>query len=263
MNVYTVKPGDTLKKISKQLLGDAERYKEIAENNNILDPNLISVGMKLQIPAKDAPVLISDHQLKEIVPYISNEALHLYLAPLNEKMHDFEITTSLRIVHFISQVAHESGAFRYNKENLNYSARALRSVFGKYFKTDQEAESYARQPELIASRVYANRLGNGDESSGEGWEYCGRGLIQLTGRDNYLRCGESLGIDLVAQPDTVANDPFCAVAAAAWYWDSRNINKFADMDDVEKVTSLINGGLNGLDDRKQYLVRAKRVFNIS
>ena len=205
---------------------------------------------------------LSLETLQAIMPKASVDHLTKYLDALNEEMLKAQIDTPLRVAHFIAQLAHESGSFKYHTENLNYSAKALRGVFGKYFPTDEGAEAYARQPEYIANRVYANRMGNGDESSGEGWKYRGRGLIQLTGKENYTRCGEALGLDLVERPEQVAEDPHVAVAAAAWFWNQRKLNDHADEDDVTTITKRINGGYHGLEDRTAYLNRAKEVLGI-
>lgn len=200
--------------------------------------------------------------LQSIMPKASVDHLNKYLDALNEEMHKAAINTPLRMAHFIAQLAHESGNFRYHTENLNYSAKALRAVFGKYFPTDEGAEAYERQPEQIANRVYADRMGNGDEASGEGWKYRGRGLIQLTGKDNYTRCGAALDLDLINEPEQVAENPNIAVAAAAWFWNQRNLNDHADQDDVKAITKRINGGYHGLEDRMTYLARAKEVLGV-
>ena len=162
----------------------------------------------------------------------------------------FEINTPLRLAHFIAQCGHESGGFKATQENLNYSADGLNKTFGEYFP-DNLADSYARQPEKIASRVYANRMGNGDEASKEGYTYRGRGYIQLTGKDNYKAFDKSVDADVTNSPDLVASQ--YALLSAAWYWDSRAINAVADggsSDDVvTAVTKKVNGGTIGLDDR--------------
>jgi len=136
----------------------------------------------------------------------------------------------------------------------------IRDSFRSKFRDADEAASYARQPERIANRVYANRIGNGDEASGDGWRYRGRGFIQLTGRANYRSIGSRLGLNLEDDPDIVASDPVIALQVAANYWDSRGLNAVADQDDVYEVTRLINGGLNGIDDRKQLLGVAKSIW---
>lgn len=282
MTKYTVQSGDTLGKIAAKFLGKASRYMEIAELNKMDNPNALRVGQVLEIPVEEkeeekpaaettvgvAPVhpaefvVITVEQLREIMTKATEANVRKYAPALNDEMVKYEINTPLRIAHFISQIAHESGSFRYSSENLNYSAGALRTVFGKYFKSDELADEYARKPEKIASRVYADRMGNGDEASGDGWRYRGRGLIQLTGKENYTRCGEGIGRDLVAKPDQLATDAHAAVAASGWYWNSRGLNAYADKDDVETITRKINGGLNGIDDRKENLVRAKVVLGI-
>jgi putative chitinase len=150
---------------------------------------------------------------------------------------------------FLSQLAHESGNFQFTSENLNYSADALRRVFGKYFPTDAEAQKYARQPERIANRVYANRMGNGSETSGDGWKYRGRGLIQLTGKDNYAAFATQNKNNALQNPDLVA-EPEMAVESAGWFWATNRLNQLADTGDVKAVTRRINGGFNGLADRE-------------
>ncbi len=133
-------------------------------------------------------------------------------------------------------------------------------MFRRHFRDEAEAESFARQPERIANRVYADRMGNGPEESGDGWRYRGRGFIQLTGRDNYRRIGQKIGVDLEASPDLVANDIAIALKAAAAYWDDRNVNPDADRDDLRAVTKKVNGGYNGLLDRERLLARARAIW---
>ena len=174
---------------------------------------------------------------------------NIWLESLKATCDKYEINTPERVAGFLSQVGHESGGFKFVEENLNYSAPALRTVFGKYFTDDSQANAYARQPEKIANKVYANRMGNGDEASGDGWKYRGRGLIQLTGKDNYTACGNALKIDFVASPDSVATSG-CAALSAGWYWDTRHLNALADAKDIVGMTKRINGGTNGLDDRQ-------------
>jgi len=158
--------------------------------------------------------------------------------------------SQVRLAHFFSQILHESGSLRYDTENLNYSAKALRLVFGKYFKTDEDAALYARQPEKIANRVYARRMGNGVESSGDGWKYRGRGFIQLTGKKNYKAFAAWIGDErVVDEPEIVATD--YTVHSAVFYWDKNNLNKVADRDDVKKLTKRVNGGYNGLAHRRE------------
>ena len=285
MKTYTVQAGDTLGKIAAKTLGSASRYMEIAEANNMDNPNNIRVGQVLNIPGTedDAPAeapapapaveatqapsgggeLITQAQLEQIMPQAQPDRIQRYTPALNAELEKYQINTPLREAHFIAQIAHESGNFRWVVENLNYSAAALRSVFGKYFPDDATAEAYARQPEKIANRVYADRMGNGDEASGDGWKYKGRGLIQLTGKDNYTNFGKASGIDAVNNPDLLAEDANAAVSAAGWFWDMRKLNQYADADDILTITKRINGGTNGLEDRKEFLARAKAALGVS
>ena len=183
-----------------------------------------------------------------------------FLLGLNEALSKHRIDTPLRIVHFLAQVLHESGRMRFVEENLNYSSEALLRVFAKYF-TPAEAAEFARKPKKIGSRVYANRLGNGDEASGEGYLYRGRGLIQLTGKTNYRAFSRWIEDDeIVSRPKKVAEQ--YAVHSAVYYWDSRKLNDIADIDDVRLLTKKINGGFNGLDDRIAFLHKAKEVLTI-
>lgn len=193
---------------------------------------------------------------------VSKEDAEQYLADLEKTLPKYGITKSpQRMAHFFSQVLHESGLMRYDTENLNYSAKALRLVFGKYFKTDQEANAYARQPEKIANRVYANRMGNRSESSGDGWKYRGRGLMQLTGRNNYKAFADWLGDGrVVDDPDLVSTD--YAVHSAVFYWDKNRLNAVADQNDVVKMTKRINGGTNGLTHRRELLHKAEGLLRM-
>lgn len=172
----------------------------------------------------------------------------------------YGIDTPLRQAHFLAQILHESGMCRYTEENLNYSAAALRSVFGKYFPTDALAETYERQPERIGARVYANRMGNGDETSGEGYHYRGRGLIQLTGKDNYGKFSAWANQDVLDDPDRVAEE--FPVLSALYYWNRENLNQLADQDNLKALTKRINGGYNGLEHRQALLNKAKSLFDV-
>lgn len=172
-----------------------------------------------------------------------------------EVMEKFAVNTPLRLAHFLSQCAHESWNFTAVRENLNYSVESLQKVFKKYFPTPELAQQYARQAEKIGNRVYANRMGNGPEESGEGYRYRGRGYIQLTGKVNYISFDKVVPENIVENPDLVASK--YPMLSAAWFWNSRNLNKVADQGStpqvVEQVTKVINGGTNGLDDRlKQF-----------
>lgn len=165
----------------------------------------------------------------------------------------FNITNHLRLSHFLSQCAHESGNFKSLTENLNYSAEGLLKIFPKYFKDKATADAYARKPEKIGSRVYANRMGNGDEASGDGFKFRGRGYIQLTGKDNYKQFGTFIGEDLVANPDLVATK--YPLTSAAFFFNKNGLWAICDKGDtpdvVLAVTKRVNGGTHGLDDRQK------------
>ena len=205
--------------------------------------------------------MVSTDQMKAIIPDMNWKRAQYYIPHLNTVLPKFEIDTPLRKAHFLAQLAHESGGLKYQEENLNYSAKGLRSVFGKYFKTSEMAEAYARKPEKIANRVYANRMGNGDEASGDGWKYRGRGLIQLTGKDNYRRFAQDYGVDCVNNPDLIL-DPELALTSACWFWKRRKLNQYADEDDIHMVTKRINGGTNGLLHRQHYLDSFKDLYRV-
>lgn len=205
--------------------------------------------------------MLSLEQIKPIIPDMNWARAESYLPYLNTVLPEFEINTPLRKAHFLAQLAHESGGLKYLEENLNYSAQGLRSVFGKYFKTTEIAEEYARKPEKIANRVYANRMGNGDEQSGDGWKYRGRGLIQLTGKSNYQRFAVDYSIDCVNNPDLLLG-PKTALISACWFWKKNNINTYADADDIHMVTKRINGGNNGILHRQLYLDSFKKLYDL-
>ena len=170
---------------------------------------------------------------------------------LQKAFDKFQINTPLRVSHFLAQVMHESGNFKFLSENLNYSSDGLKKIFGKYFP-DTSSESYARKPEKIASRVYASRMGNGDEASKDGFKFKGRGYIQLTGKNNYTAFGKSLNEDIVANPDKLAT-PEYGMLSAAWFWNTNGLNEIADKGSskeiIIKVTKKVNGGTIGLEDR--------------
>ncbi|MBT8369415.1 MAG: glycoside hydrolase family 19 protein [Deltaproteobacteria bacterium] len=182
-----------------------------------------------------------------------------YLPDLKKALPEHQIDTPLRMAHFLAQVLHESARLRYVKENLNYSAQALLRVFRKYF-TPSQAQIYARKPKRIANRVYASRMGNGDEASADGYRYRGRGFIQLTGKNNYRKFSQWIGDDVVVQPDVVAHK--YAVYSAVYYWVSHHLNALADIDDIKQVTKTVNGGYNGLEDRIALLDKTKELLAI-
>lgn len=167
----------------------------------------------------------------------------------------FNITTMPRLLHFISQTKHESSGYKFKEENLNYSADSLMKTFSKYFPEKSLALTYERKPIAIASKVYANRNGNGDEASRDGWTYRGRGAIQLTGKANYKAFGDFIGVDLTNNPDEVANKYF--FESAGFFWHRNNLNSICDKglfeDVVKELTKKINGGYNGLGDRLEIL----------
>jgi putative chitinase len=173
------------------------------------------------------------------------------LSQIPQTMEKFAINTPLRLAHFLAQCGHESGNWKFKVENLNYSAPALQSVFRKYFPDEATAAQYARKPEMIANKVYANRMSNGDEASGDGWRFRGRGYIQLTGRQNYTSFDKVVNDDIIANPDLVAEK--YPLLSAAWFWDNNKLNGLADKGetdgDVTAITKRVNGGTHGLDDR--------------
>ena len=170
-----------------------------------------------------------------------------WLEPLNNTFDKYEINTPKRQAAFIGQCSHESGNFKTLQENLNYSAEGLMKTWPSRFPTKEIADQYARQPAKIAGKVYNGRLGNTSEE--EAAKYLGRGLIQLTGKENYEHCGSSLGVDLVGHPDWLATPKYAALSAG-WYWNKRNLNADADTMNVDSMTRKINGGNIGIADRK-------------
>jgi putative chitinase len=197
------------------------------------------------------------HQLKQILP--NNTNLADWHEALTSILPEYEINTPERIAAFLAQCVHESGGFSAIKENLNYKAASLQKVFPKYFPTSDLAEDYAHQPEKIANRVYANRMGNGDEASGDGYRYCGRGLIQLTGHDNYLSFADSIETPLEEMPEYLATFAG-AIQSACWFWECNDLNSLADTGDIKAMTKRINGGYIGLEDRMQHYEHIKAVL---
>jgi putative chitinase len=201
-------------------------------------------------------------QLREIIgknPYVDNwfDALHQILP-------DYQINTPQRVAAFVAQCAHESGGFKFLKENLNYRAASLRKVFPKYFPDDAIANDYASRPnkqEAIANRVYANRMGNGDEASGDGFRYLGRGLIQLTGKNNYTLFAASVGVSVEEAAEYLQTFEG-AVQSACFFWEQNNLNQWADQGDILTLTKRINGGTIGLEDRIKHYKHALHVFGV-
>lgn len=192
--------------------------------------------------------LLTDNEHPEVLVEIFNRVLPRY-----------EISTRNRVAGFLAQCGHESGDFTDLEENLNYGAERLHEVFRKHFPTVQSARAYEHDPEKIANRIYGGRYGNGPESSGDGYKFRGRGAIQLTFRANYQEFAEAIGITV----DDAA--PFCAtlegaVESACWFWRKRGLNAVCDDDDIVRMTRIINGGINGLPDRRERYEKAKKLL---
>jgi len=181
------------------------------------------------------------------------------IAQIPDVMKTFGIDTAVELSHFLSQCGHESAGFKVVNENLNYSAKGLLGIFKKYFPTQALAESYQRKPEKIANKVYASRMGNGDEASGEGFKYRGSGYIQLTGKSNYTAFGKAIGVDIAANPDLVATK--YPLLSAAWFFSKNCLPKCKDASDatVTAVTKCVNGGTIGLPDRLKHF---KEYYNL-
>ena len=196
-------------------------------------------------------------QLKQMVTGITH-ADH-WIEAFDQLLPDYEINTPKRVAAFIAQCAHESGGFKFLKENLNYKAESLMKTFPKYFSDRDTANAYAKQPVKIANRVYASRMGNGDEASGDGYRYCGRGLIQLTGKTNYDWFAASLEISATEASEYLETFEGAA-QSACWFWESNNLNVEADAGDIKKMTKKINGGYIGLDDRIKHYEHALHIL---
>lgn len=203
---------------------------------------------------------LTKEQLKQLLP--KNPYIDQWHNALSQLLPDYEINTPQRVAAFIAQCSHESAGFTALRENLNYRWQSLRKIFPKYFPTDELAQEYANKPnkqEAIANRVYANRMGNGPESSGDGWRFCGRGLIQLTGRDNYSWFAASLGIPVEEASDYLQTFEGAA-QSACWFWETNGLNRWADAGDILTLTKRINGGTIGLDDRIKHYNHALHVL---
>ncbi len=199
-------------------------------------------------------------QLAQMIP--GNPYIDNWYEALNEILPEYEINTPPRVAAFIAQCAHESGGFRALKENLNYKAATLRKLFPKYFPDDAIANRYASMPnkqEAIANRIYGGRMGNGPEESGDGFRYCGRGLIQLTGKDNYTWFAASLEISVEEAAEYLQTFEG-AVQSACWFWENNNLNQWADKGDILTMTKRINGGTIGLEDRIKHYNHALHVL---
>jgi len=201
--------------------------------------------------------ILSQEQLAQLIPgnpYVDHwhEALALCCP-------DYDINTPRRVAAFVAQCAHESGNFRLLKENLNYRAASLMKVWPRHFPTMEIAQQYANKQEMIANKAYANRMGNGDEASGDGWRFLGRGLIQLTGRNNYQAFADSIETDINEIPAYLATFEG-AVQSACWFWETNKLNQWADAGDILTLTKRINGGTIGLEDRIKHYNHALHVL---
>jgi len=199
----------------------------------------------------------TENKLSQIIT--NNHYVNDWFEALNTLLPDYDINTVPRVAAFLAQTAHESGGYKALKENLNYRAVTLRKIFPKYFPTDALAEQYAGKQELIANKVYGNRMGNGDESSGDGFRYCGRGLIQLTGKNNYMAFAESIETPVEEIPEFLGTFEG-AVQSACWFWETNNLNQWADQGDILTLTKRINGGTIGLEDRIKHYNHAMHIL---
>ena len=189
-----------------------------------------------------------------------NKNIDAWYEAMCEVLPLWQIDTVERVAGFIAQCGHESNNFTVLKENLNYSADGLNKIFPKYFKNaGRDAQAYHRQPEKIANIVYASRMGNGDTASGDGWRYCGRGLIQLTGKSNYTGFAKAMEMGLGEVVDYIQTTKG-ALDSAAWFWDTNNLNSYCDKGDIVGMTKRINGGTIGLEDRKKHYEHAIQVL---
>jgi len=201
---------------------------------------------------------ITSKQFSELFP--NNKEASAWTDALNVVLPKYSINTVQRVAAFLSQCGHESNGFTVLSENLNYGAAGLKTTFGKYFK-DVDPLQYERKPEKIANRVYCNRMGNGDEASGEGWKYRGRGPIQMTGKNNYAAFSKDFGVDAVKNPDIVSTDKNTALLSAIWFWNKNSLNTVADTGNVTFMTQKINGGINGLEHRTTLYNKALGILN--
>jgi putative chitinase len=212
----------------------------------------------------------TQQQLRSIMiaPDADTRAAH-WVPALNDCMRACAITSSVRQAAFLAQVMVESSELRRFDEALGYSAQRLRQVWPQRFPSDEAAARYAHNPAALANHVYAGRMGNGDEASGDGWRFHGRGLIQLTGRDNYHAFAQAMRVDVLADPDLLLA-PAGAALSAGWFWQSKGLNELADHlegdqadQHFEQITRRINGGTLGLDERRAYWQRARKAFDFA
>ena len=202
-------------------------------------------------------ISIQAGQLVQLGATQANE--NKYLSYLNDACSKYNINTPLRLAAFCAQLFVESGSLSITQENLNYSANRLLAVFPTHFNGIVDANNYAGNPVAIGNRVYANRMGNGSESSGDGYNFRGQGLIQLTGKSNYSSCSSGIGVNLVSNPSLLSTPQYAALSAA-WFWNSKSLNDYADASDFTSITKRINGGLNGADERNAFYQKALIIF---
>jgi len=229
--------------------------KKWQKDNGLLDDGIVGSKTLSKMGLTINESLDSELDISKLKGHIPDSVYNEIPTVINK----FNINTPLRLSHFLAQCAHESGNFRVVTENLNYSVSGLEKTFGRYFPNNL-AESYARNPEKIASRVYGSRMGNGDETTKEGWKFRGRGYIQLTGKNNYEKFADSINEDVVSNPDLVSEK--YPLTSAAWFFKNNCINKCdegASYDTIKKVTRCVNGGYNGLEDRWEHF---KEYYNL-
>jgi putative chitinase len=257
--------GDDVKKLQTKLgltadgvfgNGTAEAVKKWQGANGLTADGIVGAGtwgrmFPTTAPTTPAPtpVPVSSGPLK--LDKLKGHIPDAVIAQIPDTAAKFGINTPLRLAHFLAQCGHESAGFKATQENLNYGAKGLMSIFKKYFPTEAEALKYERKPEMIANKVYASRMSNGNEASGDGWRFRGRGYIQLTGRANYTAFGKAIGEDIPSTPDAVATK--YPLLSAAWFWSTNGLNALSDRGatdaDVTAITKRVNGGTIGLDDR--------------
>jgi putative chitinase len=266
---YQIKPGDTLGRVAAAQHVSLPDL--LAANQQITSPDRVEVGELINIPEPAAPLANASanttlRSASGITPAnqdarginlakLKGHILPEVLAQIPAVIEKFKIDTPLKLAHFLAQCAHESCNFKFVTENLNYSAKALRDRFGKYFLTPPTScDSYARKPEAIACRVYASRMGNGNEASKDGWKFRGRGYIQLTGRTNYTAFNTFVEDDVVANPDLVAEK--YSLLSAAWFFYTNKLGELSAQGATDAVVTLVtkrvNGGTNGLAERIKY-----------
>jgi len=257
--------GDDVKKLQTKLgltadgvfgNGTAEAVKKWQGANGLTADGIVGAGtwgrmFPTTAPTTPAPtpVPVSSGPLK--LDKLKGHIPDAVIAQIPDTAAKFGINTPLRLAHFLAQCGHESAGFKATQENLNYGAKGLMGIFKKYFPTEAEALKYERKPEMIANKVYASRMSNGDEKSGDGWRFRGRGYIQLTGRANYTAFGKAIGEDIPSNPDVVATK--YPLLSAAWFWSTNGLNALSDKGatdaDVTAITKRVNGGVIGLADR--------------